>query len=111
MLKNHKVYVKGFKHRNRCEPRWEGPYTVPLTSFYAIKVAGKREPDPSFARAPRQQRITDIIHLFCHLLCLNPPVSVESLWARFAFGYEDANTNLTRTKALSRITACSLCPS
>ncbi|XP_040977927.1 uncharacterized protein LOC121233150 [Aquila chrysaetos chrysaetos] len=36
-----KVYIKNFKRKNRFEPKWEGPYTVLLTSFYAIKVSGK----------------------------------------------------------------------
>lgn len=36
-----KVYVKNFKCKNLFEAHWEGPYTVPLTSFYVIKVAGK----------------------------------------------------------------------
>ena len=36
-----KVYVRNYKWKNRFEPKWEGPYTVLLTSFYAVKVAGK----------------------------------------------------------------------
>ena len=36
-----KVYIKNFKRANRFEPKWEGPYTFLLASFYAIKVSGK----------------------------------------------------------------------
>lgn len=35
------VYIKKFKRKNRFEPKWERPYLVLLTSFYAIKVQGK----------------------------------------------------------------------
>ena len=34
-----KVYVKNYNRENRLEPKWS--YTVLLTSFYAVKVAGK----------------------------------------------------------------------
>jgi len=36
-----KVYAKNYKWKNGFEPKWEGPYTVLLTSFYAVKVAEK----------------------------------------------------------------------
>ncbi|KAK4807176.1 hypothetical protein QYF61_024296 [Mycteria americana] len=36
-----KVLIKVFSCKSKLEPRWEEPYTVLLSSYFAVKVAGK----------------------------------------------------------------------
>ena len=36
-----KVLIKVFSRKTKLEPKWEGPYTVLLSSYCAVKILGK----------------------------------------------------------------------